>query len=475
MGSGIVQLDDITPHPRGGTLVERVMQSIRGQIASRSLTPGAKLPSIRVVARTMQVSKSTVVEAYDRLAAEGVIRSRPGSGFYSAAPLAPLSLTELAPRLDRAINPFWVSRQSLEARAGILKPGCGWLPSSWMPEEDLRRSLRSVARTKDGADLTDYGSPLGLAPLRQFLSRRMAEQGFQVAIDQILLTDSGTQAIDLVCRLLIRPGDVVLVDDPCYFNFLALLRAHQATIVSVPYTPSGPDMSAFERVLVEHRPRLYVTNSGPHNPTGASLSAATAHRLLKLAGEYGLTVVEDDIFADFEYDPAPRLAALDGLERVVRIGSFSKTLSASFRCGYIAGRADWIDKLTDLRIATGFASSRLTEELVHNVLGSSSYRKHMEALRARLAKARAATAPRLRALGIEPWIEPKAGMFLWCQLPGLDAAEVARHALADDVVMAPGNVFSLSQVATSFLRFNVAQCMDDRIFTVLERAMQRTA
>jgi hypothetical protein len=121
---------------------------------------------------------------------------------------------------------------------------------------------------------------------------------------------------------------------------------------------------------------------------------------------HDLVVVEDDIFADFETEPAPRLAALDGLDRVVRIGSFSKTLSASFRCGYIAARPDWIEKLTDIRIATGFASNRLSEELVLAVLGSGGYRKHMEALRARLAGAMAGTILRLRALGIEPWIEP---------------------------------------------------------------------
>ena len=452
------------------------MLSIRGQIASRSLTPGAKLPSIRAVARTMQVSKSTVVEAYDRLAAEGVIRSRPGSGFYSAAPLAPLSLTELAPRLDRAIDPFWVSRQSLEARDEVLKPGCGWLPGAWMPEAEIRRALRGLARTKDVAGLTDYGTPLGLAPLRRFLSRRMAEQGFQAPPEQVLLTDSGTQAIDLVCRLLIQPGDVVLVDDPCYFNFLALLRAQQAHVVGVPYTPTGPDLERFEQALIEHRPRLYITNSGLHNPTGASLSAGTAHRLLKLAENHGLTIIEDDIFADFETEPAARLAALDGLERVVRIGSFSKTLSASFRCGYIAARPDWIDKLTDLRVATGFASSRLSEELVLSVLSSSGYWKSMEALRTRLGRAMAVTLARLQALGIEPWTVPKAGMLVWCRLPhGLDAADVARHALTEDVVLAPGNVFSASQTARGFMRFNVAQCADERIFAVVEKAMRQAA
>lgn len=469
-------VDDLGHHQLSGTLVDHVMQAVQGRIASRSLTPGAKLPSIRAMAKAMEVSNSTVVEAYDRLAAEGVIRSRPGSGFYCAGSLAPLSLAELTPRLDRAIDPFWVSRQSLEARDDVLKPGCGWLPSDWMPEEDIRKALRNLSRTRQVADLTDYGTPLGLASLRQLLSRRMAGQGVQVSPDQILLTTSGTHSIDLALRLLLQPGDTVLVDDPCYFNFLALLRAHQVTAIGVPFTPAGPDIGLFEQALKEHRPRLYITNSGLHNPTGASLSPVNAHRLLKLVEEHDLIVIEDDIFADFEVEPAPRLAALDGLERVVRIGSFSKTLSASFRCGYVAARGDWIDKLIDLKIATGFAGNRLSEELVLGILGNGSYRKSVETLHARLAKARAATIAQLKILGIEPWIEPKAGMLLWCRMPdGLDAAEVARQALEEDVVLAPGNVFSSSQSAESFMRFNVAQCGDGRVFAVLDRAMARAA
>ncbi|WP_441984040.1 aminotransferase-like domain-containing protein [Microvirga sp. 2YAF29] len=465
-------MDDASIGQRSETQIERVMRGIRNQIASRLLAQGAKLPSIRSTAEAMQVSKSTVVEAYDRLMAEGIIRSKPGSGFYSAAPHSPVSLADIAPRLDRSIDPFWVSRQSLEAGGSMLKPGCGWLPSHWMPTEEIRRSLRSLSRMKDPVGLTDYGSPLGLPALRQYLSRRMMEQGFAAAPDQILLTDSGTQAIDLVCRLLLRPGDTVLVDDPCYFNFLALLRAHQVKVVGVPYTPTGPDIGLFEEALSAHRPRLYITNSGIHNPTGATLSAVTAHKLLKLAEAHELLIVEDDILADFEIDPAPRLAALDGLSRVVRVGSFSKTLSASFRCGYIAARPDWIDKLIDHRIATGFSSNRLSEELALSVLSSGAYHKHKEALRVRLAKARASVVPRLRALGIEPWLVPKAGMLLWCRLPdGVDGAEVARLALADGAVLAPGNVFSPSQTMAGFLRFNVAQC-EDRVFPIIEKAIR---
>ncbi|MBN9271304.1 MAG: PLP-dependent aminotransferase family protein, partial [Mesorhizobium sp.] len=452
---------------RNGTLVESVMAEIRQRIAARVLTPGARLPSIRAFAGTMNVSKSTVVEAYERLAAEGAIRSRPGSGFYAAGPLAPLSLAEIAPRLDRAVDPLWISRQSLEAGEEVLKPGCGWLPASWMPEAAMRRALRAAARA-DEAMLADYATPLGLPALRQLLARRMAEHGIEASPEQIMLTESGTQAIDLLCRFLLEPGDAVLVDDPCYFNFHALLRAHRAKVVGVPYTPTGPDIEQFARALAEHRPRLYITNSALHNPTGAVLSPLTAHRLLKLADQHGLTIVEDDIFADFEHSPAPRLAAFDGLERVVHIGSFSKTLSASIRCGFIAAPHGWIDGLADLRIATSFGGGRLASELVLALLRDGSYRKHVEALRARLARAMAETAPRLEALGIVPWIEQPTGMFLWCSLPdGIDAAEIARKALGANIVLAPGNAFSLSGHADRFMRFNVAQCDDDRIFAAL--------
>ncbi|PBB30114.1 MULTISPECIES: PLP-dependent aminotransferase family protein [unclassified Mesorhizobium] len=463
-----------TPDPKAtnaGTLVEAVMSAIRQRIAARILTPGARLPSIRAFAGTMQVSKSTVVEAYERLAAEGTIRSRPGSGFFAAGPLAPLSLAEIGPRLDRAVDPLWVSRQALEAGDDMLKPGCGWLPASWMPQAALRQALRGAARADD-ATLADYGTPLGLPALRQLLARRLSAHGVEASPDQIMLTESGTQAIDLVCRLLLEPGDAVLVDDPCYFNFHALLRAHRAKVVGVAMTPSGPDIDLFAQALAEHKPRLYITNSALHNPTGAVLSSLIAHRLLKLADQSDLAIVEDDIFADFEHTPAPRLAAFDGLGRVVQIGSFSKTLSASVRCGFIAAPRDWMERLIDLKIATTFGGGRLSSELVLTLLKDGSYRKHVEQLRTRLSRAMAETAGRLKAMAVMPWIDQAAGMFLWCRLPdGIDAADVARHALADNVVLAPGNAFSLSHSAGRFMRFNVAQCADERSFRVLESAM----
>lgn len=453
------------------TRIAEVMNAIRGRIAARSLTCGEKLPSIRALAAAMQLSTSTVVEAYERLCAEGVIRSRPGSGFFVAGMLAPLSMARIGPRLDRAVDPFWVSRQSLQADDAMLKPGCGWLPPDWLPREALSRGLRTLARAGE-ASLSDYGSPQGLPALRQLLARRMADRGVEASADQVVLTDSGTQAIDLVCRFLIEPGDTVLVDDPCYFNFLAVLRAHRARVIGVPQTPNGPDVEQFARAIAEHAPRLYLTNAAIHNPTGATLSPVTAHRLMKLADEANLTIIEDEVFADLEWVAAPRLAAFDGLQRVVQVGSFSKTLSAATRVGYVAVRRDWVEGLVDLKIATSFSSGQLSSELVLNVLKDGSYRKHVEALRVRLARAMSEVSARLKALGIRPWLQPQAGLFLWCELPdGMDAAGLSQAALSHDIVLAPGNVFSPSQSAGGFMRFNVAQSLDDRLFGFLRQAL----
>lgn len=455
------------------TRTERLMSAVRAKIANRALGPGARLPSVRRFAEIMGVSPSTVVEAYDRLEAEGVIRARRGSGFYvTGADLPPMALAEMGASRERDVDPFWVSRQSLDADPSVLKPGCGWLPADWMPNAALRKGLRALGRAAD-ATLSDYGGTRGSLALRRLLLGRFTDEGITATVDQILLTASGTQAIDLICRLLLRPGDTVLVDDPCYFNFQALLRAHQVRIVGVPFTPTGPDISAFERALVDGTPRLYITNSALHNPTGASLSPQTAHRVLSAASAHGITIVEDDIFADFEPALSPRLAILDGLDRVIRIGSFSKTLSASVRCGYIAARPDWIEKLIDLQVATNFGGpSPVATELIAAVLAGGSYRKHMDAVRKRLAHARSEAIDRLGSLGLVPWITPRGGFYLWCRLPAEhDSAVIARRCMEEKVVLAPGNVFSVSQTAAPFLRFNVAQMGDWRCLSILDRVM----
>jgi DNA-binding transcriptional MocR family regulator len=465
-------LDRAPSNARPLTLVASVIASIQGRIDARLLAPGARLPSVRGLAESMKVSKSTVVEAYDRLIADGAIVARRGSGFYVAGPTRPLSLAALGPKLDRAIDPLWLMRQSLESGPDALKPGSGYLPEHWLPDLGIQRGLRSVARGPSGARI-QYDVPLGFAPLRLHHARRLAERGVAAHPDQIMLTDSASQSLDLLCRFLLEPGDRVLVDDPCYFNFLALLRAYRVKAIGVPLTPDGPDVEAFDRLISEYKPRFYLTIAGLHNPTGATISPVVAHRVLKLAEHHDVIIIEDDIFADFEPAPAPRFAGFDGFDRVIQVGSLSKTVSAALRCGYIAARPEWIEQLIDLKLATSQGNGHFSAVLLHRLLADGSHRRHIEGLKAKLSVAMAQTTRRLAALGLTPWVEPRGGLFLWARLPGeLGAASIARYGLRNDVVFAPGDVFSLSDRGQSFLRFNVAQSAHPRIFEVLEEAME---
>ena len=216
--------------PGGTTRIGSAMAEIRRLAAA---APGARLPSIRQLAGQRGVSKSTIVEAYDRLAAEGAVEPRPGSGFFAPTRARAFTLADNTPRPARAIDPLWIYRQALAQRPGVLHPGCGWLPDAWLPGDIIRRGLRAVARD-EGANLAAYSVPQGFGPLREHLARRFAERGLTAEPAAILLTDSGSRAIDLVCRFLLRPGDTVLVDDPCYFNFQAMLQAQRAHIVGVP-------------------------------------------------------------------------------------------------------------------------------------------------------------------------------------------------------------------------------------------------
>ena len=221
----------------------------------------------------------------------------------------------------------------------------------------------------------------------------------------------------------------MIVDDPCYFNFQALLRVHRVRVVGVPYTPDGPDTSRFAEALERHAPRLYITNSALHNPTGATISPRTAHAVLAAATAHDVTIIEDDIFAHLEPAPSPRLASLDGLERVIGVGSFSKSLSASLRCGYVAARADWIEALIDLQVATHFGGpSPFVAETVSLALGDGGYARHLAELHRRLARARREAIERLAVIGIVPWTTTRGGFYLWCSLRGTCSARRGRWA-----------------------------------------------
>jgi DNA-binding transcriptional MocR family regulator len=468
-----------------GTLPARIAGALGRRMVSGILGAGEKLPSVRRLATRLAVSPFTIVAAYDRLVADGLVIARAKSGFF-VAPRAqgarPLTLDPPpghcdGPSARTGVNPIWMMRRSLTLDPSQPKPGCGWLPQDWLPDAALRSALRALARAPE-TGLLEYGVPMGFRPLRDLLARRMNELEIPAAPERVLLMDGASQAIDLVCRYLVEPNDAVLVDDPGYFNFHAAVRAQRGKLLPVPMTASGPDLAVLEQLATAHRPKLYLTNAGLQNPTCARLGLATAHRLLALAQKHDFRILEDDIFRDFESAPGLRLAALDGLQRVIHLGSFSKTLSAATRIGFLAADAATVADLADLKLAMSFGNNELSAQLVHRLLSDGSYRKHVAGIRDRLARTRFRVARRLTQLGLVPWLPEAAesgeGLFLWLGLPpdrgriDHDAETLAVAAQDQGIVLAPGNVFSPEGAWPRHLRFNVAQSLDPRIFSFLK-------
>ena len=461
---------------RRGTLTEQIVTGIQRLVDERELRPETRLPSIRQFAATHGISKFTVIQAYDRLAASGYIQSRPGAGFFVGKPPRYDQSHEREVWLDRSIDVFWLMHRQSNDRHLEHLPGYGWLPSAWLEGCGLGRAMRGVSRRGTRNFLDGYGNPRGFSPLREDLSRRLADIGINVPTDQVLLTNGATGAIDLIGRLLVRPDDVVLVDDPGYFQAFSHMRALGATIKGVPWTGTGPDLEQLERMAERYSPRLFLTTPIIQNPTGYSISQGTAFRLLQLAERYGFYIVEDDVYGALHPDPPPRLASMDQLNRVIYVNSFSKDLSPRLRVGYVAGHRDLVRDLVDLKILAQTTSPELTERLVHEVLVQGQYRKHLTKLRSVLQRARDKAMLDLEAIGLTPCGDNTHGLFAWMGVPGVaDSTPLAEAAIEHGMLLAPGTIFSPDPAPSPKMRFNVGFCQAPATLRLLDSLLSATA
>jgi DNA-binding transcriptional MocR family regulator len=445
----------------GTPLTDQVEQAIRAGIVAREIAVGARLPSIRQLSGDLGVSRNTVIEAYDRLAAHGLARSRPGSGYFVAETGTQSRALAVSSPEDagNVVGELW---HLFTDHRDTVKLGCGWLPEAWRESEDLAYAIRQTIRV-DRAGLFDYGTPLGGLGLRTGLRRRLFALGIEAPESQILLTGGASHALDLLIRLTLRAGDTVLVETPGYYNLFGLLKLQGIHMVAVPRTTQGPDVEALERLLATCKPKLFFVNSVFHNPTGTTLTASTAHRILQLAEKHDFQIVEDDIYSDFEGNATIRMAALDQLRRVIYVGSFSKSLSCSLRVGFIAGSADLVKKLVDLKMLTSITSSRFAEEVLAVMFENGSYRKLVERLRRRLEGQQAETCRLLDAAGWELFCRPAGGMFVWARLPGIDdSAELVARAAGRGISFSAGSVFTPDLAACPWLRINVTYASDSR-------------
>jgi DNA-binding transcriptional MocR family regulator len=282
-------------------------------------------------------------------------------------------------------------------------------------------------------------------------------------------TVGATQALDVITRSLLRPGDAVLVDEPGWPVEYARLEALGMVVLPVPRGEDGPDLEVMAQLLRAHRPRLYVTVSVLHNPTGASLSLASAHRLLGLAQQFDLQIVEDDSYAHFAPAHLPRLAALDGLRRTIYVSGFSKILAPAWRVGFIAAPPALVDRFIDTKLLGTLTTPALTEQAVAHCLERGLLRRHAERVTLQLDAARARTVKLAEAAGCR-FAAPPRGLFGWVDA-GVDTERLARTLLDEGSwLLAPGALFHAVHRPSTLMRVNFATAQEQRFWRAVERA-----
>lgn len=437
-------------------LVDQIVERITKLARHGQLPEGTRIPSIRKLAKLVGASPFTVVDAYDRLVARGVIESRAGRGFFVSRRKVAPALPVIESASDPGTDALALARASLVSHNEIIAAGSGFLPATWYAEALPANVLARLTHQRRPQAWMPC-PPQGLTELREQLADRLVQRGIACGPANIVTTFGASQAFDLLARILFAPGDTVLVEDPGYFVLFEQLRAHHVKLVAVPRASNGPDLDVLEAACRTHRPRAFFMQTLLHNPTGSNAEPAVCHRILSLAETYGLTIIEDDIYGDLYDGPAIRLAQIDGLRHVVHVGSFTKLIGPALRVGFVAADARMVTQLVERKILSLLSGSALLESMLSEALDSGRVMRHADVVRARLARMRRDAQAALESAGMAFDGTSGEGIFLWARAPeGTDVDALVRRAREKSILLANGALFSPDRTGNGRLRFNAA-------------------
>ena len=456
------------------TLTEQLAARFAQRIRDRLLAPGARLPSVRLCAQQQGVSPSTVVGAYDQLLAHGLVEARKNRGFYVRDwPVAPVEYAQSA--MKNVANDATQTTGSVRQRAPLSatalirgmfdgisdkpQPGLGVLPQEWLQTTFLATAVRRSCSVEAlNAFSLQYGEPAGDAGLRRALCTKLASLSVQAGPEQIITTIGATQALDVVSRTLLRAGDYVMVEEPGWAIEFARLDALGMRILPVPRRADGPDLEVMARYCEAHAPKLFVSVSVLHNPTGFCLSPSSAHRILQLANQHDFHIVEDDTYSHFAPEHATRLSALDGLQRTIYVGGFAKILAPNWRVGYLAAPIGLVERLVDTKLLSTLTTPALLEKALAWCIDQGQLRRHAERVRTRLDGARSRSVKLALAHGCSFASEP-VGLFGWVET-GVDTEHLSQRMLDEGYLLAPGALFHADRAPSSLMRINFATTQD---------------
>lgn len=460
---------------------ERLADELAGMIAARVLRPGERLPSVRRLAQEKKLSVSTVVQALRELEERGQVEARPQSGFFVRLP-SPLPGPQLEPQTrQRLARPVAVDINSrllrvltLNSRSDMVPLGAALPASELLPLAQLQRLYGLVGRRS--ALLLDAHSHTAMNQpdlVRQFARHSLA-WGRPLEPEEIVVTNSCTEAMALCLRAVTRPGDTVAVESPSYYLMLQLLEQLGLKALEIPTDPRrGLSVDALEIATRERRIAACLLVSNFNNPLGSLMPDEEKKRLVKLMATRKIPVIEDDIYGDlyFGMDRPWPLKSFDNAGNVMLCSSLSKTMSPSLRLGYVAAGRFHAQILTQKTLTSG-ATNPVTQLVAARYLESTAYERHLRSLRRayerqvmQMSEAVSRHFPAGTRLS-----QPQGGLFLWVELAsGTDCAALFEDAVGAGIAFVPGDLFSAGGRYRNCLRLNCGNPWSPRFEEAIRR------
>ncbi len=466
----LVKLD----RTNGVPLYQQICQGLRDAILSGELAEGTRLPTERAFAQELGVNRTTVMNAYNELASEGLIEGHVGRGTvvrrtYVPDPGEPFEsdipswLFGLAEGEDAALGPdarVLSEIASMGERKEIISLAAGTPAADLLPAEQLA-TIFSNGLLQARQSALGYCPVEGLQSLRRGIAARMRTRGVAIDVQHVLILSGSTQGIGLISRFLLNPGDEVVVEVPTYLGAINTFRALGARVIGVPMDNEGMRIDLLESILARRHPRFIYTSPTFHNPTGVVLSYERRKRLLQVAKKYQIPILEDDAYGEIFFDGKEHqpLKAMDKYEQVLYLSTYSKILAPGLRVAWLVAPPTMIERLSLHKQVFDLNTNALGQWAVSELLQHGLMEKHVENLRQQYQLKRDCM---LQAIATH-WPagirvnHPGGGFHLWCRLPGdMRARTLLREAALEHVAFVIGEPFHVDGGGHHYIRLSFA-------------------
>lgn len=344
----------------------------------------------------------------------------------------------------------------------------GGLPAPELFPVDAINAAFDYVLKHEGAGALQYSTTEGFLPLRSRIVERINRFGGKAIAENTIITNGSQQGIDLVAKVLLDPGDYVVVENPSYLAALQAFGAYEANFLEVDSDENGMVVDELEILLQRHAPKLIYIVPNFNNPTGRTLSLVRRKKLVRLAQRFGVVILEDDPYGELRFrgEALPSLQSLDHAGQVVSLGSFSKTFAPGLRVGWLTGPASLVRAITVAKQSADLHTSSIAQRVIARLFDVFDYDAHIAHLRG-VYRERATTMLELLPETLPSrshWSNPDGGMFVWVELPGgFDSEHLLQEAVESKVAFVPGNSFFANSPRPECLRLNFSNQSPEKI------------